>query len=49
MLDNSPLPRWAARAVLAAWAWGFVSAVIILVLLVSQRVKEWLKEKGGWN
>ena len=48
MLDAPPLPRWAARAVLAAWGWGFISAVVILVLLVVQHVKEWLRDRGGW-
>lgn len=48
MLDTPPLPRWAARVVIGAWAWGFISAVVILALLVWERVKEWVKEKGGW-
>lgn len=41
-----PLPRWAARIVLAVYGIGFVSAVVIMVMLLGQRIGNWLREKG---
>lgn len=43
-----PLPRWAARAVLAVYAIGFISAVVVMLGLMAQRVAGWVREKGGW-
>lgn len=49
MFENPPpLPKWAARVVIGAYAWGLVSAVVILGGLLAYRVKEWFKERGGW-
>lgn len=47
MLDLLP-PRWAARIVLAVYIWGFISAVVILGMLVGWRVRRWLERRGGW-
>lgn len=44
-----PLPRWAARIVLAVYGIGFISAVVIMMMLLGQRVALWVKEKGGWS
>lgn len=41
-------PRWAGRLAIAFYAWGFLSAVVIMVGLLGQRLARWVREKGGW-
>lgn len=42
------LPRWAGRTMIAIYVWGFISAVIIMGLMMVQWVREWLRRRGGW-
>ena len=47
-MTDPPLVRWLARLWLASYLIGFVSAVIVLVGLLGQRVVGWLRDRGGW-
>ena len=46
MTDDGP--RWAGRIMLAVYIVGLVSAMIMMIKLVVQKVWTWLREKGGW-
>lgn len=48
MVIPGPGPRWAGRITLFVYAWGFVSAVVIMVALLWRRLARWCREKGGW-
>lgn len=43
-----PPPKWAGRIVLVFYAWGLVSGLVIMVMLLGQRLVQWCREKGGW-
>ena len=49
MVVPGPGPRWAGRLILAFYAWGFVSATVIMVALLARSVVRWCREKGGWR
>lgn len=46
MIDP-PVPRWAARIFLAVYALGFVTAVVVMLGLLGQKVISWVRGEGG--
>lgn len=45
---DPPTTRWAGRTVLLVYLWGFISAVVVMGMLLGQRLVRWCREKGGW-